>query len=618
MLFLLTLAGVVASMMAIGAFIVLYVGNTQEEGLHSWNLEAWVAAWPWGAGALAIILAAWLGRLAGLSQGTSAVMHSLGGEPLQPGTKDPDERMLLNIVEEMSIASGVPVPDVYLLDENTINACAVGIRLDQAALGVTRGAITRLNREELQGVVAHEYSHILHGDMALNTNLIAMLSGLFVISQIGGFLVRMGLYTGGRRRSKEEKPAVPLAVLGAAIWCVGSLGALFGRLLQSSISRQREFLADASAVQFTRNPEGLGNALRKLGANGVRGRVVKLRQDCAHMMFSNVVTLSGVFATHPPLSARIQRVLPTWDGTWLETEALCPNSEAASPTPPPSPSLSPGRGPTSAIAIAALLEDGHALNSRRVQAARAWRESLPAPLLETARDPERAPALVFLLLLQDSALDTQLEVIRLHESPGLLAVLNELRTAYRVAPSDRLAVLDLALPALRRIPLERRQAFLASVDELVRADGRIDLFEFALGNILQQALGDSQSLQKPRPRIHIREVSVEVNVVLSVLSRLGASGPEAVDAAFEAARKRILGYHAGIPLELLPEQACGLNALDGALRRLRDLAPAFQHRLVLAALAAIQQDGEIQPEELDAFRAVAAALHVPIPPDLGF
>lgn len=271
-----------------------------------------------------IILLSAVWRLLQLSAGPTAVMKSLFGVRVLPDTEDSDERRLLNLVEEMSIASGIPVPDVYLLRSDSINAFVTGLEIDQAAIGLTRGALFRLSRDELQGVIAHEFSHILNGDMALNTQMVAWLAGLFTVSDLG----RKFAYLLGDPEDRDQisLPGLALSSIGIGIWFMGFIGVLFGKLLQARLSQQREYLADASAVQFTRNPEGLGNALRKLGARAVRGRMAYGPSDCDHLMFSPLRSsrFSGPMATHPPLNERIQRILPDWDGSYLQTKSIEP------------------------------------------------------------------------------------------------------------------------------------------------------------------------------------------------------------------------------------------------------------------------------------------------------
>lgn len=286
---------------------------------------------------LLVILGASALKTMQLRSGGGVVARSLGGRQVDPGTKDAAERRLLNVVEEMALASGTPIPEVYVLDnEQGINAFAAGHSPHDAAIGVTRGCIDTLNRDELQGVIAHEFSHILNGDMRLNVRLIGILFGILVLAILGEGLMRSALWSGGARRNSKDNSAMVFLVLGLAVMAIGYIGVLFGRLIQSAISRQREFLADASAVQFTRYPDGIANALIKIGAGGSRLQS-EHAQETAHMFFASGIKqhFGGGFATHPPLHSRIRAIRQDWDGTFEVPRAS--RAERRSPAPPHSP-----------------------------------------------------------------------------------------------------------------------------------------------------------------------------------------------------------------------------------------------------------------------------------------
>ena len=267
----------------------------------------------------ALIVVVSLSKIAALKSGGSAVAESMGGRRVLTTTQDFNERRLLNVVEEMALASGVAMPCVYVLDgEPGMNAFAAGYSTKDAAVAVTRGLLDALNREELQAVIAHEFSHILNGDMKLNIRLVGFLFGIFALTIVGVGLFHvarmMAFSSGGRSRNKKDNGAAVAAAivaLGLICWIVGYIGFFFGRVIQSGISRQREYLADASAVQFTRNPSGLANALKLIGAQGSVLQSAKA-MEVSHMLFAS--GLKSVFATHPPLAERIRRWDPDFDG----------------------------------------------------------------------------------------------------------------------------------------------------------------------------------------------------------------------------------------------------------------------------------------------------------------
>jgi Zn-dependent protease with chaperone function len=271
-----------------------------------------------------------------LRGGGRVVAEELGGRLLNPDTTVPEEQQLLNVVEEMAIASGTPVPPVYLLDrEEGINAFAAGFTAGDAVVGVTRGTAQRLTRDELQGVIAHEFSHIVNGDMRLNIRLIGLLHGILIVGILGYYLLRMAFYSGGvRRRSSKDNNPLPIVALGAGLMAVGFFGTLFGNMIKAAVSRQREFLADAAAVQFTRLPAGIAGALKKIGGlSAGSGLQHPNAPEASHLFFGRATSgLSGLFSTHPPLGERIRRIEPGWDGTFPEVPAVAP---AVTSAPPP-------------------------------------------------------------------------------------------------------------------------------------------------------------------------------------------------------------------------------------------------------------------------------------------
>ncbi len=616
--FTLTILAVVAGVMAVVGALLFWTADN-ETPPDFWDMAPIFSIS--GLIALVVILVSWLFRVFSMSDGPESVMRSLGGKAVPPDTADPDLRRLRNIVEEMSIASGVPTPDIYILEEAGINACAVGLDMKRAAVAATRGAVTQLTRDELQAVIGHEFSHILHGDMALNTQLIAWLAGLFSVSEIGRILMHLGTRVGIWASDDDESGLGGIALMfflalcGAGVWIAGSLGVFFGRILQSAVSRQREYLADASAIQFTRNRDGMVNALRKLGVRGRRGHLQHhAYADCAHMMFANLsgFSFTGLLSTHPPLEQRIQRLDPGWDGSFLDIGNRPPPLPPRTAPPP----LPPLRKTDPALPFLHVLESSGLPDAERIATARHWRENLSSVLRDSVLHPTHAQALVFWLLLHEPTA-SQLQLLQPHVDSELLRHLDHLLATQGLPKTnERLPLLDLALPTLRTLTPPQRRALLASVEDLIQADGEIALHEYALRSILTQALEEPTRQGRVSTRLHMREAQVETNVALSMLARLGSDTEEQASQAFDAARDRILGFHGGIELRLLDPKFCGLDALDSALERLRTLAPAFQERLLVAGLAAISHDGDLQAQELEAFRALAAALNLPAPPNL--
>lgn len=319
-LFVLAVLAIMASVDLLLAATMGYLARDPRTGAIDWTLAADPQLLGLAVvGTLILVGGGSLYKTAQLRGGGRIVAEQLGGRRLNPDSRVPAERQLLNVVEEMAIASGSPAPPVYLLDqEDGINAFAAGFTPADAVIGVTRGAAERLTRDELQGVIAHEFSHIFNGDMRLNIRLIGLLHGILIIGLLGYFILRMTAFSGRGRRSKQGSSALPLLALGAGLMAVGFFGTFFGNLIKAAVSRQREFLADASAVQFTRQPEGLAGALKKIGGAATGSTIQSPNApEASHMFFGRATSgFSALFSTHPPLAARIRVIEPAWDGTF--------------------------------------------------------------------------------------------------------------------------------------------------------------------------------------------------------------------------------------------------------------------------------------------------------------
>ncbi len=272
-----------------------------------------IDSWIWiSLGVLGVIGVASLYKFFSISGGGRTIAEALGGSLIHQNTRDPQQRQLLNVVEEMALAAGMPVPPVYLIPELSINAFAAGFNTDDAVIGINQGTLDQLSRDELQGVVAHEFSHILNGDTHINLRLIAILHGILFVGMIGYGLLRAG---GFSRRN-----GLPIVIAGVGLLIIGYGGTFFGNLIKAAVSRQREFLADASAVQFTRHPEGIADALKKIGGFSMSSHMSNpAAEQASHMFFGAAAQKfsTSLMATHPPLEKRILAIEPGWNGTFL-------------------------------------------------------------------------------------------------------------------------------------------------------------------------------------------------------------------------------------------------------------------------------------------------------------
>ena len=632
--FLLGVVGLIAAIY--GAALLVYAGVTSGARHHYYDDGglARVALWnpPLFSGVaictLAVIGIGSLSKTLELASGGSAVATMLGGRPVSPATADPDERKLLNVVEEMAIASGVPVPQVYILpEERGINAFAAGHSISDAVVAVTAGSIKLLTRDELQGVIGHEFSHILNGDMRLNIRLMGVIFGILCLAVIGRVLLQT--------RGSSSRDRNPLPLLGLALLVIGWVGVLFGRLIQAAVSRQREMLADASAVQFTRNPAGLAGALKKIGGLSYGSKLRAAHaEETSHMFFGNGVGESflHLWDTHPPLAERIRALEPDFSGVFppVSVAAL---EEAATPLPGwqtrqtspfPLPALSQTRAAFVAGAIPpaitprAIMANAGNPSTAHLRYAEDLRNAIPAALQAAAREPLGASTLVYALLLSGDVavrgkqLDELARTVSEAARQETLRVLPEVEAA---AAHAKLPLVDLALPGLRAMSPRQFQDFRAAVQALVESDGEIDLFEYVLQKIVLRHLEPHfTAARKPVLQYYaLRPLAGDCAVLLSALAYLGQQEPEKVAFAFQQGAGP-LSYAAQTRLEPVPQAECELEQVDATLNRLAQAVPQIKKNVLNACAHTVAADGLIQEMEAEMLRAIADALDCPLPP----
>lgn len=603
--------------------------------LHYYNIENLSGAgqpFPWeiplGAGLAALLLIGG-GSLFKVAQlragGGTGVAERLGGRRIYPNTSDPIEKRLLNVVEEMALAAGIPVPPVfYLSEEEGINAFAAGYSPSDAVLGVTRGAAEGLSRDQLQGVIGHELSHVLNGDMRMNIRLIGVLHGILLLGLVGRIIVR-ALSQGRRYSSRRDSKGggggiIAILLIGFALIVIGSIGTLIGNLIKAAVSRQREYLADASAVQFTRNPDGLAGALKRIGAAIAGSKLATPNAaEASHMYFAQGVWegFTGLMATHPPLRDRILRLDPQWDGklTAQGRESVADVRSAAAA------GLvgAPGHGMAEEVSAAAVADSvrhvGQPTEPHRQYAALLL-ESLPPQVRAATREPYGARAVLYALLLDKDATVRQRQYASLEQfsEPDVVALTRHLEPAVSsIDVRSRLPLVDLALPTLRALAPAQFRDFDRCFRELVQADNRIGLFEWTLAQILMRNLRPQFETVKPtQVRYYgLAKLGHPCSVLLSTLARSGhaASLPETAFAAGTASLPEI-------SLTLLPADDCGLGPLRSALAELVSAAPKLRLRLVEACAATICADNVATVEEAELLRGIADLLNCPMPPIL--
>ena len=628
---------VVCIVAAVDIVVLIAFGVFGSKG-HAHTLEAARGVPPqalfWSSLAvLAVVAGATLYKISTLRTGGAAVARQFGATPIAADTNNFAYRRLRNVVEEIAIASGVPVPEIYVLeDESAINAFAAGYTPADAAITVTRGCLEKLNRDELQGVIAHEFSHVLNGDMRLNIRLMGVLFGILVIGIAGRKLVEN---TG---RSKDSGGIV---AFGVAILAIGYLGVFFGRLIKAGISRQREYLADASAVQFTRQTLGIGGALKKIGGLAEGSKLASAEtEEVAHMLFGDGVGYSALFATHPPLLKRIKLLDPQFNPqefediarAWSQPVAVGAGAEGAEVsisgfapavpmprrgtartqvpvTPVPQASASLRLSPERITGQAGSLEQADITN------AGALRESLPQPLRAAARSPEQSVQLIFALSLSaDAAVRArQLAMVEKYTDAATRAGIEQLSALLAgLQPAQRLPLAQMAFPALRRRPRPALQSFLVALNHVIQADGKLELEEYCLGKLIAVQVVDAldPSRASPTGSAKLPSCAAELSDIFAIVAEHGSND------LGDAQRAYLLGMHEVMPdaIPVYAPPAQWAQAMDRALQKLDQLAPAGKELVVRGLAQTIGADGVVTVTEAELLRTICAALHCPLPP----
>ena len=600
-LILLFVLAVIVVDLAVTSVLVLALAVTMGRATLVANPSAWIFGHPQlvascAVAVLWIILIGSSVRSMQLQSGGAVVARSMEADLVDANTSDPLKRRLLNVVEEMAIASGVPVPAVYVMErENGINAFAAGHTVADSVITVTRGALERFDRSELQGVIGHEFSHILNGDMRLNMRLIGLVAGLFAIGAVGRLLMR----TNPRR-------AAGLAIVGLAMMVLGYVGWVLGTMIQAAISRQREFLADASSVQFTRDPSGLRDALVKVGASEQGSHLHSHEtKEVAHMLFAS--GLSELFPTHPPLVDRIRALDPSF-----EIEEFARVAAQLPPLPTSDPSIAPdAAGLAAAMPRSTVDPSGVAASVGQprpphVRYAEVLRAALPPGLVADAGNPAGARALLGALLWSPEAAGD----FEAAFGAGVAAAAADRRaTLGALPPTQRLPLLLQLIPTLGRLPVSERRQLLEGVDRMVRADGTITLSEYALARLARVHLGDQNAPPADGART-LLQLEPDLQVLFSTLARCGHDDPKAAEEAYEYGLVRALPGR-NTPYRPLQDW---VPALDSALDRLDQLRPADKQRLVGAVATIVTHDGTLELAEAELLRAICGSLHCPLPP----
>lgn len=596
LLFLLSLLSLLAMTNVLLYLIFSFSNANSELGSAAVGNPGWAFYVSVSLAVLVVVVISSLFKTISLRQGGDAIARMMNAR-LLVSAKSVDEQKLLNVVEEMAIASGTAVPPVYVMDENSINAFAAGHSIDDAVIGVTSGAMQKLNREQLQGVIAHEFSHILHGDMRLNLRLIGLLHGIMVLGIMGHYMLRAA------SMSRRNNNNAAIAIFGIGLLIIGASGTFFGGLIKAAVSRQREFLADASAVQYTRNPAGIAGALKRIGSDTGNPYLDNpAASQISHALFSEGIkhTFNALFATHPPLETRIRALEPDWNGTF--------NLTPASRQTDASPLMAAGF----AVKRAGSADDSDIKEASEIL------HSIPTEHLEAIKEPLGATAVICLLMLKQD-LEGQQEVDQIvrtrmgANSPGLVAEIIRLcRVKTTILPAQRTAMVNLCLGTLRQLSVTQYQQIRAVWGELLENDPQPDLHSWLIFQLttshLDRLLGFKTNAQR-RPETELQRCQSELNIFLSVLTYSGGTNGVDADLAFKSASGAL--NQGG--LALIPANQLTLTGFQQAANQLKSLRFADKKQLLDAMLLCVYHDNSVTVAENELLRTTSEILGCPLP-----
>ncbi|EGW21587.1 M48 family metallopeptidase [Methylobacter tundripaludum] len=564
-------------------------------------------------------------KIASLSSGGGKVARSLGGTLITAESKDPLRRRLYNVVEEMAIASGIPMPEVYVLEqESAINAFAAGFTTGDAAVTVTRGTLETLTRDELQGVIGHEFSHILNGDMRLNTRLMGFLFGILVIGLIGRAVLNSARYGNIRSDNSRRDGAAAIYLAGLGLFLIGYIGVFFGQLIKAAVSRQREFLADASAVQFTRQTQGIAGALKKIAAAQQGSELQRVdAEEVSHMLFATGASFSSLLATHPPLVQRIKALEPNFEESEIDrlagqmlgqtqngSEAIEGSSSTAG--------FAPQHfvvTPATVTETVGMPDEGH------IQLASTLRQLIPENLYRAAHSGTDALPLVLALLLDANEAVRRIQLDLIAEQLGGTTVMAAETLQLEIqksGPEFRLPLLQIAFPLIKNRPLEQLERIADLVQRLIEVDGVVDTFEFALSRVLKTHLNDAAHPQRRHGNLRLTQLPEAVGALFSVMAKQGHAE---ADAAYQKGMECLGRHEQRIKMLIDTKQwpdyeppQDWVSATDAALNQLDGLQVLDKQALVSALVLTLSHDGKVSPHEAELLRAICATLHCPLPP----
>lgn len=630
-LILMFIAAVIAIVAAVNLVIAALIINTGDEAevaalpdfnwlLNNLSLVAGISL-----STIAFISLSSLYKIASLSAGGGKVARSLGATLVTAESKEPLRRRLYNVVEEMAIASGIPMPEVYVLEQEPgINAFAAGFTTGDAAVTVTRGMLERLSRDELQGVIGHEFSHILNGDMRLSTRLMGLLFGILVIGLIGRAVLNSTRYGTLRSDNSRRDNTAAIYLAGLGLFLIGYIGVFFGQLIKAAVSRQRELLADASAVQFTRQTQGLAGALKKIAAIQQGSELQTAdTEEVSHMLFAAGASFGSLLATHPPLLQRIKALEANFDESEISrlAEQMLGQAQNAPEAIEESSATAAFAPQHVAVTPDAVTETVGLPVEQHIQLASSLRRSIPEDLYRAAHSDTDALSLVLALLLDanEAVRRAQLELIAQHlggttviSAETLQLEIQKLDTAFR------LPLLQIAFPVIKNRPREQLERIAELVQHLIEVDGMVDTFEFALSRVLKTHLNDAAHPQHRHGNLRLTQLPEAVATLFSIVARQDHTE---TGAAYQKGMACLGRYEQRISMLIETKQWPGYelpedwtSAMDAALNQLDELRMPDKQALISALVLTISDDGKVAPNEAELLRAICATLHCPLPP----
>ena len=578
----------------------------------NWQRMIWISTLVTGT-ILLVSLFKWLQ----VKKGGKAVAEMMGGTRVDANTADFKKKRLHNVVEEMAISANMPVPAVYVLErENGINAFAAGFSTRDAVVAVTRGALDSFDREQLQGVVAHEFSHILNGDMRLNMKLIALLHGIMFITEAGFAFLRVSVRPRRVSSRGRNNGAGPVVFLALGLIIIGAIGTFFGNVIKAAVSRQREFLADASAVQFTRNPKGIADALKIIGGSS-HGSLIhdSHGSEISHLFFGSALSWSqSFFATHPPIEHRIKRIDPRWNGRFIQPVVSRQQPEQADNIAKNEQSEHQRRMAKVAAVVAGSAELLDQAEAGDEQSDEQRPDSAIAEVVEHGallHEPLPAAAAILCLLYngEDQRRHALIEKLKTDWPPLYEAIQQSpwLSNTHQ----DFLPVVEIAVSGLRSLSGNDYKSLRHLLVKLIQADGHIDLYEWSLFQLLKNSLDSHFSeVQQLQPKYRkIKAIEEDVLAVIAMVVHAGSLSDEEKLKAYHRACNTCGIYH--ISVDAVP--TVSIKDFSDAVNKLALAFPLLKPRIIKALINAVQTNQRIDRIEKQLVIAISAVIDAPLP-----